>query len=78
MGHTAVCSFFFSFNVIWILQDVLENDDIKLDNMFKMSFTMDMARVSHQNNVTILHFFADVVRNIISPSKYNVNNNECK
>ncbi|XP_053375519.1 atrial natriuretic peptide receptor 2-like isoform X2 [Mercenaria mercenaria] len=26
------------------LQDVLENDDIKLDNMFKMSFLMDLGR----------------------------------
>lgn len=31
--------------IIHHLQDVLENEDIKLDHMFKMSFLMDLSRV---------------------------------
>jgi hypothetical protein len=33
------------FYLLFFFQDVLENDDIKLDNMFKMSFLMDLGRV---------------------------------
>ena len=41
--------------MIIFLQDILLNDDFKLDWTFRMSFASDIARVSQQNKYTKLY-----------------------
>ena len=40
-----------------LFQDVLENDQIKLDHMFKFSLIQDIVRVSKCNE--LLHYHSD-------------------
>lgn len=39
------------------LEDLLQNDDVKLDWMFKSSLLLDLIKVSHGNMSSIFFFF---------------------
>ena len=39
-----ILSYFFF--IVCVIQDILENEDIKLDTMFKLSLAIDICRVS--------------------------------